>query len=40
VQVFADAGTALFVRRTSAVADPLRHAAVGFVPPEPPRYFP
>ena len=40
VQVFADAGTALFVRRTSAVAGPLRLAAAGFVPPQPPKQFP
>jgi hypothetical protein len=40
VQVFADAGTALFVRRASAVADPLRRAAVGFIPPPPPIHFP
>jgi hypothetical protein len=40
VQVFADAGTALFVRRASAVAGPLRHAAAGFVPPQPPNHFP
>jgi hypothetical protein len=40
VQVFADAGTALFVRRTSAVAEPLLLAAAGFVPPPPPTRFP
>ena len=40
MQVFAEPGAALFVRRTSAVAGPLRHAAVGFIPPPPPKYFP
>jgi hypothetical protein len=40
VQVFADAGTSLFVRRTSAVAGPLQVAAAGFVPPPPPKQFP
>ena len=40
VQVFADAGTALFVRRASALAAPLRDAAAAFVPPPPPTRFP
>lgn len=40
VQVFADAGAALFVRRGSALAEPLHHATVGLVLPPPPKFFP